>query len=68
MKSQFPDRGWKVQSFSSDNPVSKDTWPEVLETHSVMIMTAQIFLNLLVDGCARLEQLHLLVNQHTTLK
>ncbi|GMH45367.1 hypothetical protein BSKO_13324 [Bryopsis sp. KO-2023] len=61
MMGGFGEAGWRVESYSSEHSVNRTSWPTELEKQSVMIMTAQIFLNLLEDGAAHMEQLHLII-------
>lgn len=57
----FGEQGWGVESYSSENSISRSTWMSVLEERSVMIMTAQLLLNLLDECVASISQIDLLV-------
>ena len=50
-----------VNFYSSDNPLPVHAWEAKLAATSVLVMTAQILLNLLRAGSARLPQIAFLV-------
>ena len=50
-----------VECISSENPINAQLWPKVLAANSVLVMIAQAFLNMLVDGPATLPAFKLMV-------
>lgn len=57
----------RVECISSDNPINAETWPTTMAASTVLVMTAQAFLNMLEDGPATLQAFDLMVSSHTAL-
>lgn len=52
----------RVECISSDNPINAKMWPGTLAASTVLVMTAQAFLNMLIDGPATLQAFDLMVS------
>ena len=57
------DVGGTTQCFNSDNPINSRNWAKALAATSVIVMTAQSFLNVLRDNTASLHDIALMVGQ-----
>lgn len=55
----------RVECISSDNPINAELWPKTLAASTVLVMTAQAFLNMLEGGPATLQTFDLIVSIHT---
>ena len=50
-----------IACFTSYNPVSRSTWKLAMDYDKVIVMTAQSFLNMLIQEAAKFEDIGLLV-------
>lgn len=53
-------RSLRVNLLNSEHPLTEE-WEDMLETFDVVVLTAQILLNNLQSGKAKMSKLHLLV-------
>ena len=51
-----------VECISSENPINAELWPKTVAASTVLVMTAQAFLNLLENGPATLQTFDLMVS------
>ena len=55
----------RVECISSENPVNAELWPKIVAASTVLVMTAQAFLNMLESGPATLQTFDLIVSSCT---
>lgn len=55
----------RVECISSENPINAELWPRTLAASTVLVMTAQAFLNMLEGGPATLQTFDLIVSTCT---
>ena len=53
--------GGTAQCFNSDNPINSRNWATTIATVSVIVMTAQSFLNVLQDNTTSFQDIALMV-------
>lgn len=51
----------RVADYDGNNPLTADKWPQALDSNSMIVFTAQVFLNVLQDQPEALTQVDLLV-------
>lgn len=54
--------GATTDCFFRDNPINSSNWAGTIAQTSVMVMTAQLLLNVLKSGVANMHQISLLVS------
>lgn len=54
-----------MECISSENPINAELWPKTVEASTVLVMTAQAFLNMLEGGPATLQSFDLIVSTCT---
>lgn len=55
----------QVECISSENPINAELWPKTVAASTVLVMTAQAFLNMLESGRATLHAFDLIVGSCT---
>jgi hypothetical protein len=55
---------FQVACRHGDDPVALADWPDLLQRHHVVVVTAQVLLNCLVAGSASFDKISLLVSVH----
>lgn len=61
----FGGSAWRVGAFHGDNRLNSANWHQTLTDYSVLVMTAQILVNVLDQNVARMDQIALLVSMLT---
>jgi len=52
----------RVECFTNLNPMTAQIWPSAIQVNDVLVMTAQMFVNMLTSGVARVSEFDLMVS------